>query len=314
MSDESLGKSSKELLYKLSIPTITSILFSGSFVAAKLTTQDLRPFTTSLLRYLVALIFLGMLSWKSKGVTVRIQRNDWWRIFLLGLFGIVGYHYFFFLALHYTEATNTAIINATSPIVTSLMAMLFLKERLPWQTYIGIVLTACGVVSLLTNGNIESLTKVDFKFGDLLMLVSVVCWAIYSLLIKTLLTRYSSLTLTLAMTSAGVLLLIPLSLFENPIIQLKEISFKSFLSIVYMGIAASGMGYVLYNKAIKSMGPSRTSAFVYSLVPIFVTCLSFFFFQKVISKAAIISIILILFSLQLINWKPRSFSKRSLTS
>ena len=106
----------------LFLTVATGILFAGSYVAAEFTTRDLEPLTTSLLRYLVALLFLATLGRWVTGSPFRVRARDLPTLILLGLFGIVGYHYFLFLSLRYTEVANTAIVNALSPLVTAVLA------------------------------------------------------------------------------------------------------------------------------------------------------------------------------------------------
>ncbi|MFC2132976.1 DMT family transporter [Bacteroidota bacterium] len=284
---------------KLILPTITSLLFAGSFVAAKYSTLDLGPLTTSLLRYLIALLFLSILAFHRGWKSIRIEKKDILSHVMLGLTGIVGYHYFFFTALRYTDVANTAIINAFSPMVTGLMAAIFIKERLELKNYIGIVTAALGVLIIITKGEITSLFALNFNLGDMLMLCSVINWVIYSLIIKKLLHKYDGYTVTYFATCFGVILLMLLATTENFASQLNSISIVSVWSVVYMGIAASGIGYLLYNYSIKEIGPTRTSSLVYSIVPIFVAVLAFIFFDENITFIMIGSICLVLAGLRL---------------
>ena len=276
----------KHLLY----PILTSIFFAGSFVAAKYTTLDLEPLTTSLLRYVVALLFLCMLVFHQKSKALQIKNKDLFAFFFLGLTGIVGYHYFFFLSLKFTEIANTAIINATSPVVTAIAAAFFLNERLGRWNYLGGLLAFIGVIFLLIQGDVQRLFELRFNQGDLLMLLSVVSWVIYSLIIKRMATRYSGFTLTFYATLFGVFQLFFLALGEQPLEQLKTISAESIGAIFYMGIVASGLGYLLYNVSIQKLGPTKTSSTVYSLVPILVSILAFLFFDESITLVMLFSI------------------------
>jgi len=283
---------------KIGYPLVTSLLFSGSFVAAKYTTFDLKPLTTTFFRYFVALLFLTILIKFNKPSGLKIQRKDIILFILLGLSGIVGYHYFFFLSLHFTEVANTAIINAMNPIVTGIAAAIFIKEKLFKKNYIGIILSFVGVIILLTKGRLENLIGFNFNKGDLLMLISGLNWVVYTLLIKKMIKKYSGFTLTYYATLFGVVFLIFLTLTEGLFEQIKNISLPSILSIIYMGVGASGLGYLLYNYSIKEIGPTKTSSFVYSCVPIFVAILAYIFFDQTISLVMAVSVIFILFGLR----------------
>jgi drug/metabolite transporter (DMT)-like permease len=253
------------------LPLATSLLFAGSFIAGKYTTVDLGPLTTSLLRYLVALIFLALLAAVTRS-SLRVRSRDIRKLLLLGLFGIVGYHFFFFSALRQTEVANTAIINALSPIVTGLMAAVFLRERLSRRNYAGVVFAVAGAV---------------------------LNWAAYALLIKKLSNRYTGLCLFFYAVLFGTIMLLALAFTEGWIRQIESISTASLWSIIYMGAAASGIGYLLYTVSIGRIGPTRTSGLVYSLVPVFVAALALLFFGEPVTPVMMISAGAILLGLRL---------------
>lgn len=281
------------------LPLMTSVLFSGSYIAGKYTTLDLGPLTTTLLRYFIALLFLSSLLLHYKGSALILRRRDIVPALLLGLFGIVGYHYFFFLSLRYTEVANTAIINALSPVLTSVAAAIVIKERLSRGNYAGVLVAFLGVLILLSRGDIDTILAFRFNKGDLLMLLSVGCWVVYALLIRTMLDRYSGFTLTFYATLFGVLMLLFLAPQEAPLGEIQKISRASLLSVIYMGICGSGLGYLLYNLSIREIGPTRTSSFVYSVIPLIVAVLALLFFQQPITLIMIASMVLILVGLQM---------------
>ncbi|MGB5974328.1 MAG: DMT family transporter [Nodosilinea sp.] len=289
------------------LPALTSFLFAGSFVAGKYTTVDLGPLTTSLLRYVIAIAVLGFFIYRSdrpaKDLTV--ARNDWGAMMLLGTFGVVGYHYFFFSSLRYTATANTAIINAFNPVVTGVMAALFIGERLTRRQYGGIGLALLGVLMLLVRGNPARLLTLELNRGDGLMLCAVLCWVVYSLIIKQLSQRYSGLTITFYAAAAGVAQLLVLAAFESWWHQLATLSLRSLLAIAYMGIAASGVAYLSFNLSIQRIGPTRTASTVYSLVPIFVAALAWLFFREPLTKTMAVSMGLILLGINVVLSQPK---------
>ena len=211
-----------------------------------------------------------------------------------------------FLSLRYTEVANTAIINALSPVLTSVAAALLIKERLSSGNYAGLLIAFLGVLFLLSRGDIDTILAARFNKGDLLMLLSVISWMVYALLIRTMLDRYSGFTLTFYATLFGVLILLVLAPQESPLGEIRQISRASLLSVLYMGICGSGLGYLLYNLSIREIGPTRTSSFVYSVIPLIVAVLALVFFQQPITSIMIASMILILIGLHLMLAGKRS--------
>ncbi|HSM83103.1 MAG TPA: DMT family transporter [Nodosilinea sp.] len=287
---------------KVLLPVLTSILFAGSFVAGKYTTLDLGPLTTSLLRYIIALGVLGLLiGWSAHPAkALAVARGDWGAMALLGIFGVVGYHYFFFSSLRYTATANTAIINAFNPVVTGMMAALFIGERLSRRQYAGIAVALLGVLTLLTRGRPAALLTLQLNQGDGLMLCAVFCWVVYSLIIKQLSQRYSGLTITFYAALAGVGQLLLLASWERWWQQLATLSLSSLVAVVYMGVAASGVAYLLFNLSIQRVGPTRTASVVYSLVPIFVAALAWIFFREPLTPTMVVSMGLILLGINVV--------------
>jgi drug/metabolite transporter (DMT)-like permease len=114
-----------------------------------------------------------------------------------------------------------------------------------------------------------------------------------------MLERYSGFTLTFYSTLFGVLILLLITPWEAPLGNIQNISRASLLSVIYMGVCGSGLGYLLYNLSIREIGPTRTSSFVYSVIPLIVAVLALLFFQQPITPIMIASMILILSGLQM---------------
>ncbi|GAB4152455.1 MAG: DMT family transporter [Cyanobacteria bacterium J069] len=286
----------RDRLQPLLLTALTSLLFAGSFIAGKYTTVELSPILTTLLRYVIALLFLSSLLIHYKKPALIVQSKDVLKLVLLGLFGVVGYHYFFFLSLRHTAIANTAIINAFNPVITGIAAALFIRERLTMQNYLGGAIALLGVLALLSKGDVNRLVGLQINLGDGLMLCAVLSWVVYSLLIKVLSQRYSGFTISLYTALFGVVLLLLLSLREDWA-TVARLSPAAIASLIYMGVGASGLGYFLYNLSVKAIGPTRASSSVYSLVPVFVALLAFAFFRQPVTGLMLFSISLIILGL-----------------
>jgi drug/metabolite transporter (DMT)-like permease len=294
------------MLRQVGLPLLTSALFAGSFIAGKYTTLELGPLMTTLLRYAIALVFLTLLV-VIRQQSLRLAKTDILPMTLLGVFGVVGYHAFFFLSLRHTAIANSAIINAFSPVITGLLAAIAIHERLLIKNYVGCGVALIGVLVLLARGNLQNLLELQFNRGDLLMLAAVLSWAIYALIIKLLSARYSGLTISYYAALSGVVLLIGLTALEG-YDQLQTLSIASIWAVIYMGIGASGTGYLLYNLSVGAIGPTKTATSVYSTVPIFVAILAFLFFGQPITGIMLGSVALIIVGVRLTLAPPAHYS------
>jgi len=278
---------------------VTALLFSGSYVAGKFAVSDMGPLGITLCRYVVAAMFLSTLSLSGHYRLQRIRKRSLGRFAVLGLLGIVGYHYFFFVSLRYTDIANTAIINALSPVVTVILAFLFLRERLGWRTMGGILLAVVGVVILISQHESEGLSHFHLNPGDVCMLISVVCWAGYALMVRSMAGAYSGYTITWFTTMIGVSMLLPLAAIELFHSGRATVTMSALWPVLYMGIFASGIGYLLYNKSVHLIGATQTSGIVYGLVPIFTALWGYLLLDEKLSLYALASMLLIIVSLGL---------------
>ena len=283
------------------LAVLTSLLFAGSFVAGRYTIGEMGPLLITLLRYLIAAAFLGLLVWQQGDIGPRIgaaSRSDRVCLFLLGTFGVVGYHFFFFSSLRYTAVANSAIINAFNPVVTGFLAAVVLKEKLALRNYLGGAIAILGVLVLLTNGNLAVLQQLQFNAGDLLMLCAVLCWACYSILLRYLGRRYSGLAMSYYGALFGVVQLLFLVVPELWQTGWPSLSWAAALGVLYMGIGASGVGYLLFVLSTQRIGPTKSTSIVYSGVPVWVALLAWLFFAEPVTPWMIVSMGLILLGLR----------------
>ncbi|MCH8956367.1 DMT family transporter [candidate division KSB1 bacterium] len=122
---------------------------------------------------------------------------------------------------------------------------------------------------------------------------------------QELLKKHTSFTLTYYAILFGVILLLPLTLSEGFVQQIQTMSPSVILAILYMGIFASGFGYLFYNLSIKEIGATKTASFVYSLVPVFVAVLALLFFNESITGMMGLSAGLIVFGLHFMLHKRK---------
>lgn len=257
----------------------TAAIFASSSIAGKLASEELSAPTIILIRSLLACGFLGLLASHQGTLSLKVRFAHIVPIGLMGAFGIVGYVYFFLSSLDYTTVSNTAIIGSLAPAATALAASVFIGERLSGRRYAGVMVCLVGVLLLISKGNWRSIVAVEFNYGDRLMLCAVGCSVGYGLIAKRLSGLYPTVCLTFYMTIAAVLIL---TLWVNPVelVAVGEVSTIALLALAFMGIVASGVGYLLYNMTVKAIGPTLTSCSVYSATPLLVMTLSNWLFQE----------------------------------
>lgn len=269
-----------------------TIFWAGAFIAGKFSIGEFPVFSLVFFRFLIATIIIFMILIKTEE-NWKINKQDLKTFLILGIVGMVGYHVFFFLSLKYTSATNSSLIGATNPIVTTILACIFLKDKITYKNILGILISLFGVILITTNGNISVLFNMKFNIGDILMMVAVLCWATYGVLSKKVLEVYSPIKITSYAFLTCVIILIPLVILEKPWIYIPNTTFNGWMSVIYMAIFPSVGGYLIQQISIKKIGPTKTSLFI-NLVPVFSMILAFCILGESISIIKIIAGILII--------------------
>ncbi|MEG0308771.1 MAG: DMT family transporter [Clostridium sp.] len=271
---------------------LATIFWSGAFIAGKFSIVEFPVFSLVFFRFLIATIIIFIIMIKVEE-NWKITKKDIKMFLTLGIVGMIGYHVFFFLSLKYTTATNSSLIGATNPIVTTLLACTFLKERINYKNVIGILISLFGVILIITNGNIGVLLNFKFNIGDILMIIAVVCWAAYSILSKKALEIYSPIKITSYAFLTCVILLLPLMIMEKPWVYIPKVSINGWMSVIYMAIFPSIFGYLIQQMSIKKIGPTKTSLYV-NLVPVFSMTLAFLILGEAISWIKILAGLLVI--------------------
>lgn len=249
---------------------LAALFWSAAFIAGKLAVPYIPTFTLTFLRFLIATrILLFLVQYRErKGETYHVDKKHIPVFLFTGIVGMFGYHVFFFISLRYTTAINSSIIGAMNPIITTIIAAVFLAVKIPVKQVVGILISFVGVMLTISGGNLQILSQFDFNKGDLWMLAATTCWAAYGVFSKSQGKKVPPLYLTYYSFLVCTLFLIPFVIWEKPWKFLTEIPLSAWAAVLYMSVFASVGGYLIQQISIKKIGPSRTSIFI-NLVPVF---------------------------------------------
>ncbi|MDR0766728.1 MAG: EamA family transporter, partial [Odoribacteraceae bacterium] len=206
------------------------------------------------------------------------------------------------VALEYTLASNVAILVCTAPLFTALLARAFLRERLKAMHWWGSVIAMSGAVVVVFNGRI--VLQLD-PAGDLLSLAAAVSWGGYTIITRRLGTRYSTLFITRKVFFYGILTLLPFL----PLLPVRAdaallLSPPVLWNLLFLGVIASFACYILWNRAIKQLGATRASNYIY-LNPVVTLVTSAIVLSERVTPLAVAGMLLILAGVYLGERRPR---------
>lgn len=272
-----------------------TFLFAGAFIAGKLGTSDFSPVVMTFLRIGIAFIILFPFMVFREKEKWKASKSQLILSFKLGLVGMTFYHLFFFNALRYTTASNASVINASMPVITAILALFVLKERISFKRIVFIITAFIGVILTITNWNLSILTQFELNIGDLLMLCGTLSWATYGVLIKKHGTGISAIKLTAYTFMMCLIILFPFAMFEILVNHALDVPLKGYYVIFYMALFPTVLGYTIQQNAIKTLGPSTAALFI-NLVPIFSIILSIIILKEAINPLTYISGLIIIMS------------------
>ena len=245
----------------------TAIFWGGNAIAGKLAVGHISPFTLTFIRWLVAMAIVypfAMPHLKRDWPQIRKQ------IFFLMFLGATGFTLFnnlMYSALVHTSAINVAIVQASMPLTVFLLNYLLYKLRATALQMTGFTLTLIGVLIVAAQGKPEILLTLDINFGDLLMLVAIVTYGIYSVLLKNKADMHWLSFITVLGTSA---------LLASGLFMAWEMKAgtqiwpdtQGWLVVIYTAVFPSILSQVFWMRGLELVGSNKGGVFI-NLVPLF---------------------------------------------
>lgn len=247
------------LLYHLIAISIV-VVWGTTFVSTKiLLLNGLTPAGIFAIRFFIAYIGLVIISHKRMFCK---NLKDELLVVLLGLFGGSMYFLTENMSLNYTTTTNTSLIVCSCPLFSTLLICYFFKTKLTNPQILGDVFAFLGMAIVVLNGQfVLHLSPI----GDMLAFGACLCWAFYSLIMRLLVSNYSSVFITRKVFGYGLLTIIPWFLFrpeDSPI----NIDFTNPLlwgNILFLSLVASLTCYSLWTVCLKRLGVIAATNYVY---------------------------------------------------
>ncbi|CUW41505.1 putative efflux transporter [Magnetospirillum sp. XM-1] len=252
-------------LYALA--ALSALFWGANFNLAGPVLADMAPMSAAAGRFvLAALIMAALVAWRGEfSAMLGTARRYGGRLALVGVVGIAGFNLLFFDAMRTTSAVNGALIMATNPLLTALLAALFLGEQLPGRQIAAIPVALAGVSMVILGGGAAG-GAMEFGFGDLEMLGANLAWAAYNVLARKLTPPGPQMANTTVMMTAGALVLAAAAMLEGSVFVIPGP--KAGAALLTMAVTGSVLAYLFWSMAITRLGAGRTALFL-NLVPVF---------------------------------------------
>ncbi|ANG61982.1 hypothetical protein A8C75_05430 [Marinobacterium aestuarii] len=270
----------------------TVLFWVGNSVMARAIHLEFPPVSLAASRWTLAMLILLPF------VLPRIRREwpviraNWPIILLLSILGVSCFNTLIYTGLQTTTATNTTLMHSMIPVLILIISRVFLHHAVSGRQWVGVTLSMCGVLVLLSQASIETLLSLEFNRGDLWIFAAVADWALYSVLLRYKPAELSGMSfLGITITLGALVLWLP-ALLELSQGRMPELSLHTGATVLYMAIFPSILAYMCWNRGVAELGAPVAGLFIH-LMPLFGLLMSVIFLGEQVQAFHFIGIALI---------------------
>ena len=247
--------------------TITMMLWGGAFSSSKTVVEYVPHTVAALLRFgggAIALLVAVALTGRRKQ-TFPLRSSG--RAALAGVLGVFAYNGFFFWGLSLAPSLDGGIlIPVMSPVLTSAFLLVSGRERIGRTRLAGLALGLGGAAAYLVGANGDTAAGPHRLLGDVLYLLSAVCWAAFTLAGPKVLAGIEPLNAMAYATCTGAVLLAVLAAPDLGRVDWGALPSQVWLNVAYLAVGATAVANALYYRGVGAVGPASASLMMF-LVP-----------------------------------------------
>lgn len=258
---------------------LAMLFWSGNTLLTRANVGIIPPFALAFYRWSIAAILLLIINYKHMLSYRTLFIQEYKKITCLAFLGICLYSCIIYAALQTTSAINANMIGASTPLITTLLTWIVIKEKTNFIQLLSILLACAGVSIVISKGSIRNLIGISFNHGDLLTIVAVLTWSSYSVLIQKWKINLPPFVFLTFLASLGSIALLFFYVAENISQHLFMPTQTTLPTILYLAIFPSMISYSLWLHAVKVLGSSLTAFCGYMQI-LFTTTLACIFLNE----------------------------------
>jgi drug/metabolite transporter (DMT)-like permease len=283
-----------------------SLFWAGNFMVGKYAFLIEIP-PLSLVFYRWSLVWIILLPFTYKEIIKHkyIILDNLPLLFFLGLTSVGLFNSFTYLSLIHTQVINASLFNTAIPAVIILLCFLFKIEKTNRFQILGLIISACGILAIITKLKLDILFSLNFNKGDLIMIGGVITWGVYSTLLKKKKFTLPLLTLVHVICTFGLISVFPQFLYELSNGQVIKFDTNLFSTLVFLALFPSIGSYYCWAGAVSISGANRAGISL-SLIPLFSSIMAILIYDEIFEFFHLIGAILIILGLFLSNKEIRN--------
>jgi drug/metabolite transporter (DMT)-like permease len=278
-----------------------SLFWAGNFMVGKYAFLTEIP-PLSLVFYRWSLVWIILLPFTYKEIIKHkyIILNNLPLLFFLGLTSVGLFNSFTYLSLIHTQVINASLFNTAIPAIIILLCFLFKIERTNRFQILGLIISVCGILAIITKLKLDVLFTLNFNRGDLIMIGGVITWGVYSTLLKKKKFTLPLLTLVHVICTFGLISVFPQFLYELSNGQVIKFDTNLFYTLAFLALFPSIGSYYCWAGAVSIIGANRAGISL-SLIPLFSSIMAILIYDEIFEFFHLIGAVLIILGLFLSN-------------
>ncbi|MDX0532358.1 EamA family transporter [Sinorhizobium medicae] len=272
--------------------SITALFWGGNSVAGKMAVGHVSPMMLTTLRWLIALAVILVLMTPQIRRDWQKIRQHWLQLLAYGAIGFTMFNAFLYSAVQYTSAINAVILQAGIPMLIFIFNFALFKMKASFAQVIGFTVTLIGVLITAAHGDLASLVRLSFNFGDALMILAGIVYAAYTVALRWKPAMHWQ-SFIAAPAFGALLSAIPLLVWEIGKDAAIMPDATGWAIVLYAAIFPSLMSQVLYVRGVEMIGANRAGLFI-NAIPVFGTLLSVLLVEEIFRPFHLVALALVL--------------------
>ncbi|MBU3916879.1 DMT family transporter [bacterium] len=246
---------------------LTAFFWGGTFIAGRIVSRNLDPYSAAFLRFAIASVFLLFLIKVTEGKLPVLRKNQIFPIICLGMTGIFTYNILFFKGLHTVSAGRASLIIALNPIIISLLSTVFFKEKPTKVRLLGVLISVTGALIVITHGDLSTIFTNPLSQGDVFIFGCVASWVAYTLIGNKVIGKLSPLVSVGYSCLVGAIALFFPAMAHGVYGNIVVYTLEEWAALFFLGFFGTVLGFFWYYEGLKKIGPMKASVFI-NFVPI----------------------------------------------
>lgn len=275
-----------------------NIIYGINYSVGKVVLRSIPAFGIVFIRVSVALIIFWLIH--QIFIKEKVERKDQAKLFLASLFGVAINQLLFFKGLSLTSEIHSALIMITTPLIVLLMAWIILKDKITLPKAAGIIIGGIGVALLISSGSKDAASPSN-SLGDIFIMINATSYAIFLIIAKPLMKKYSPLTIAKWIFIYGFFLVLPFGINDFLTINWADLSTDTILALIFVVFGATVLAYLFNMLGLNFGSPALVSVYIYTQ-PVIATLIAVFSGSDRISIEKIISSLLVFAGVALVSF------------